>query len=685
MNFLYPQFLFGLFAISIPIIIHLFNLQRTKKVYFSNTAFLKNVQSLSRRSVKIKNILILLARILFIIFLVLAFAQPFISGNNKLKSADYVNIYIDNSLSTQSGVGNEKVLDISVRSAESLVKGLPGSAIINVYTNDFGNIKGQSVSKKNISEFLSELDFSSKSRTLNDAINKKSIRKNAEVTSRRKVSYVLSDFQKSAFGDLRNVQFDSAVNYHLIPVTPEEVSNVYIDSVWIENPYVNINENNSVKVRVINSGEEEKRNVILKLNLDNRQIATTSVNLGANSNETVAINFNVNSKGIKKGVVTVSDYPVTFDNDYYFSFKTISKIKILEINSDGEKVNPYVEKVYGNADLFEFVTKNISNLNFGVVKDFDLIVLNNLNFLPEGLTDALIKFIDSKGSIAIIPSNNVDASSYNKLLNKYSLLIDSKVASDSVSRELQQPDLNNPFYQGIFENNKERMSLPKERAYVRWNRVGTDLLNFRDGKPFLTQISQENSKIFIFASNLQQGKGFPLNALFVPVMYKIALLSNAITGKLSYTTQDQIISIPAVVTNKNSIFKLVQDSVEIIPNQRLAGKNLIIEVPDIELNPGHYELKVDNQTVDNLAFNYSEQESLMSFYTPEELEGVFGKLKNVHVFKSASGNNLSNEIEKNKTGFPLWKISLLIALLFLFTEILLLRFFKTYESTVKSS
>ncbi len=104
MSFVYPQFLWGLLALSIPIIIHLFNFRRTRRVYFSNTAFLKNVKEATTSKLKVKHLLILLARLAFITFLVLTFAQPFIPGNagSDVATNKLVYLYLDNSLSMAS-------------------------------------------------------------------------------------------------------------------------------------------------------------------------------------------------------------------------------------------------------------------------------------------------------------------------------------------------------------------------------------------------------------------------------------------------------------------------------------------------------------------------------------------------------------------------------------------------------
>src|SRR3972149_9984072 len=104
MSFVYPQFLFALFAISIPIIIHLFNFRRFKKVYFSDIRFLKEVKQQTQNRNRIKHLLVLLARILAIAFLVLAFAQLFIPTTNKNSTAGIqtLSVYVDNSFSMEN-------------------------------------------------------------------------------------------------------------------------------------------------------------------------------------------------------------------------------------------------------------------------------------------------------------------------------------------------------------------------------------------------------------------------------------------------------------------------------------------------------------------------------------------------------------------------------------------------------
>ena len=83
MKLLYPEFLWALFALSIPIIIHLFNFRKFTKVYFSNIELLKEVKLETKSKSRLKHLLILLIRLLLVTFLVFAFAQPYIPVENE--------------------------------------------------------------------------------------------------------------------------------------------------------------------------------------------------------------------------------------------------------------------------------------------------------------------------------------------------------------------------------------------------------------------------------------------------------------------------------------------------------------------------------------------------------------------------------------------------------------------------
>ena len=141
MQFLFPTFLWGLLAVSVPLIIHLFNFRRTKKVFFTNVAFLKAVETQTSAVRRIKQWLILASRILFLAFLVLAFAQPFLPAKNASKNSTSglgVNsLYLDNSLSMQNTTENKRYIDLAITKIDELLTLFRQSPNIQLVTNDF--------------------------------------------------------------------------------------------------------------------------------------------------------------------------------------------------------------------------------------------------------------------------------------------------------------------------------------------------------------------------------------------------------------------------------------------------------------------------------------------------------------------------------------------------------------------
>ena len=79
MQFKHPEILYALLLLIIPILVHLFQLQRFVKVPFTNVKLLKTIEKQTRKSARLKKWLILLARLLVFTCLIFAFAQPYFS------------------------------------------------------------------------------------------------------------------------------------------------------------------------------------------------------------------------------------------------------------------------------------------------------------------------------------------------------------------------------------------------------------------------------------------------------------------------------------------------------------------------------------------------------------------------------------------------------------------------------
>src|SRR5690606_19458804 len=126
MTFLYPSFLWALAALSIPVIIHLFNFRKTTRVFFSNNRFLRQVREATTARRKLKHYLILAARLLFLAFLVFAFAQPMIPAREQLDAERNIVVYLDNSQSMSAPMpDNTPALDAALSFAREIIALFP--------------------------------------------------------------------------------------------------------------------------------------------------------------------------------------------------------------------------------------------------------------------------------------------------------------------------------------------------------------------------------------------------------------------------------------------------------------------------------------------------------------------------------------------------------------------------------
>ena len=174
MNFFFPGFLFALLAVAIPVLIHLFNFRRFKKVYFSNVRFLREIELQTSSKQKLKNLLILAARILTIIFLVLAFAKPYIPSGEETTSyaRQVVSIFIDNSYSMETVNREGHLLDEAKRRAKEIASAYSRNDKFQLLTNNFEGSHQRLLSYEDFLLAVDEVRISGMNRTLPQIIRR---------------------------------------------------------------------------------------------------------------------------------------------------------------------------------------------------------------------------------------------------------------------------------------------------------------------------------------------------------------------------------------------------------------------------------------------------------------------------------------------------------------------------------
>lgn len=661
MKFAFPQFLWALSALAIPIIIHLFNFRKTVRIYFSNNRLLKQIKEETTQKRKLKQYLVLASRLLFILFLVLAFAQPFLPAKEQVTSARNINLYLDNSFSMSAQVGEKtRALDAGTGFIQEIVDLFPPDTRYKLLTNDFAPFSNAYKTKTEILDLLAQVRLSAVSRTAAEISNRMGPEKSGTDI------FWISDFQKSTFGQPGNFSADSSSQWHLVPVSFGQSSNVFVDTVFLENPFVIGGEKNVVNIRLRNAGSRRMEGMIVKLVINDVQTGAVSVDIEPNSFAEASFDLTSGLNGLNRAKISFTDFPISFDNDFYFTLNFTETIRVIEIKEDPNST--YIERVFGNKQLFSYRGFQSANVDYSLLSQADLIVVNGLNTIDTPLATTLAASMENLGALLFIPGDQPDLNSYKKLLPYGNL----KISTSNELAALENPDFQNPFFENVFEEKTISMQMPNAVQLLDWGADRSAILKFRNTLPFLSQ----NGKLFMMASPLKKNyTDFYNHALFVPVMYRIAASAKTTEQSNYYTLTNDLITIRADSLYGDEPIRIV-GSQEIVPPQRRVGDRVFLEMPKFSMNPGFYYAEYRKDTLNLLAINLDKHESDLSQYSPDEIKSLFGGGPGITIFQSSSVETFSNEIKERYLGTPLWKQALILALLFLLAEVLLIRFMK---------
>jgi len=682
LQFQNPGMLFGLLAVSIPIIIHLFKFRKLKIVYFSNTEMLQQLKNETVSKTRLKHLLVLLARILAIISLVLAFAMPLIP--NKLnqivkKGNTIVAIYIDNSFSMM-GEGTEgQLLEEAKKRAESVVKAYSQDTRFVIQDNDNKPSNHFLLSREKALETLKTIASSPISVSISSVSeNIKNIVENNQSGANISM-YMISDYQKSTF-DISEIKRDSTVRYFFVPVSPRTVSNLYIDSCWFETPTHLFMQPEKLFVSVVNTSEQSYATVPIKLFINDTSKAIASVSLQPMETKTVSLEYNNTSSGNICGKLEINDYPIVYDNSYLFSYSIKNKFKVLVINE--KEPNPYIKALFKDDASISVDNENTTNISYSKFADYDAIILSGLNSISDGLKQELVKLLKEKGSLIIFPDLKSNIQSYNSLLASVNApqiehLDTSKARTAGINYK-------HPIFANVFKHEITNADLPIFFSHFKvlnpsrsatnnilWSENSDDLIvstNFGGGKIYLFT-SACNDK----ANNLVK------HPLFVPLLLNM-VLNGSSNDALQYKIGGNcIVNVPAN-TSDNALIHIVnkQNKNDFIPQQissnngvktRLMLKGSITE-------SGFYNVLSGSNRISSLAFNYNRMESKMEFYNPQQISELAKKYITFSNVIDKPKELTGESIKQLDKGIQLWKLFILACLIFILSEILLIRYLK---------
>ncbi|MDO6491587.1 MULTISPECIES: BatA domain-containing protein [unclassified Cellulophaga] len=639
MQFKYPELLWALFLLLVPLFIHLFQLRRFKKTPFTNVALLQKVKTQSKKARNLKKWLLLAARLFLYTALIIAFAQPYFAKKDVFKKRETV-IYLDNSFSMQALNNGTTLLQNAV---QELIKSNAKEKEFSLFTN---TNTYKNVVLKDIQNNLLSLDYSSNQLQIKDVILKANTLF-SKYNSSVKDIIVISDFQqKNEAYTIDSLQ----TNIYFVKQNTENFTNISIDSLYVSNT-----DATNLELTANLKANTNAENTAVALYNNDTLIAKTSA-LFNNSKE-AKVNFTLPKDVGIKGKIELTDTGLMYDNNFYFNINKRDKIKVLAISNTD---NTFLNKIFTN-DEFKTNTTTINQLNYSLIPTQNLIILNELKAIPESLKNALTSFTKNGGSLVVIPSLKLDINSYNALLSNY---FSTKLKGlINIERKVTGINFSHPLYTNVFQKRVTNFQYPTVNSSFITNSSAPSLLSYQDNSPFLMGA---NGFYFFTSSLSKENSNFKGSPLIVPTLYNMGYTSFKIP-KL-YTTLGKATTVDVETkVNKDLVLKITKDKNEFIPQQQSFTNKTTLTFSNTPQNAGIYTIKKGESELGSLSFNYNREESKL-IYT--DINSI------ANIKQSTSISQLLTNLENNQKVNELWKWFVIFALFFLILEVLIQKYFK---------
>ncbi len=635
MHFINPFYLFGLLAIAIPIIIHLFNFRRFKKVYFTNVKFLKEVEISTKKQNKIRNRLLLFTRILSIILLVLLFAQPFFPNKEEKlveKGLNAVVVFVDNSFSMQNQGRQGRLLDEAKQNAKEITEQYNSNDLFLLLTMDLEGRHQQFVNKDKFIELLNQVEISPSSEFNSKLISRSFDLLNTKHGFNKRIFFV-SDFQAPSF-DVSNFPKDSLIKTLLVPLNANNIDNIYVDSISFVDPIFQVGQNIALNVRIVNKSEKKAEKVSVKLFLNNKQISVSSVDIDKNQSQIVKLNFTLKEHGIQQGRVSIIDNPITFDDDFYFTLQTSPKLEILSINSNNP--NPYLSRLFSNNNEIEIKNMSEKTIDFNDFDNYSFIILNELNEFSSGLVSEIKRFREQGGDILIVPSEKMNLQSFQNAMQSLQIPYFSELIKKQ--NKVSIINQNNKLYKGVFSQDVENIEMPTAKQYYKLSSSSQtareSIMKFQSQDDFLLVSQENNSKAYVFSTNLTEDfTDFVKQSLFVPTIWNMALFSQVIPLPYYFFEDDIQIDISKLKDSKKiNVAEIVSTDkkVSFIPELKKNNRMRSLVMHNQTNKAGNYNIEQEKEVFGGLSLNYNRMESNLSFM---------------------DANNINSELKKYSLGY----------------------------------
>ena len=691
MIFLNPAVLFGLLAASIPVLIHLLNLRKLKRVDFSTLAFLKELQKNKIRKIKLKQWLLMALRMGIILFLVTAFARPTLKGTaigGTASAAKTTAVFILDNTPSMSVVDSKGSYFNQAKAAvnELLDQLQEGDDAALILVGDSGEEKIKTTN--DLVRFRKEVNdakISDESGYLNSAIVKA-----AEILGNsdnfNKEIYILSDFQSGRLfkqGGISNLGrlLNDKVRLYTFNFSGKSVYNIGIDNIKVNTQIFEQNKPVDFGVTVTNYSNQPVSNLVVSLYVDKERSAQQSVSLGAGESKIISMEAAIKETGYVDVYAEIEDDEVAADNKRYTNIFIPKEIPVgifAENPADAKFVNLALN-AGSNGSTLNISSKPLTQISSLDLSQFDVVIIIGSDL--SGAGQKLLSYTAAGGGLFLMPGSDGDLQSFKQLTSGLKLPTPSvsvgKINDTGSPVRFDKIDFENPVFQNIFAHREKKAVESPEIYYyykISTEGKGRSIISLADGSSFLGEYKSGKGKIFLMnISPVLSWSTFPLKSLFAPLMSKsVYYLASKDRTENDYIAGG-IVNINLSGNTSPQIKIRKPDGTDDFINLQDAGSSSYLKYNETSLT-GNYKVYGGNKIIDEFTVNPDPRESVTKYLDNDEFEEYLKKIDFKGKFINVGGNQDPAKIVlQSRFGSELWKYFILIAIILAFVEMAVAR------------
>lgn len=692
MTFLNPLVLFGLLAVAIPLIIHLFNFRRPKRVDFSSLTFLKELQKSTMRRVRIKQWLLLALRTLIILCLVMAFARPTLvgpmAGPLGQRARTSIVLVIDTSPSMNLRDAQGRYLEQARALAADIAGQMEqGDELYLLPTTERRATAAEPFNSRTLAlEAIQDLETKWGTLPL-DAPLAEGVRLLDRALNINKELYLISDLQQGTFPTALRLDAPADIRFFMVPVGQGNPANVAITDVTVQSRIVEAGQPVRLQATLTNYGTEPLNGYVASVFLEGERVAQSTADLAPGVPQTMPFTVTPRQRGWLSGVVESEEDAFGQDNLRHFTLHVPERRQVLVVRGDGQRTD-HLELALSPALTqgrvpFALTTIPETSLPASNLAGFDAVVLVGVQSLSSGETANLAGYVQQGGGVFLFPGAQATGPDDTALLSQLGggqfVGFSGAPGTDQTVAQFEAIDLEHPLFEGVFERTGPDRRVESPALYHTANyRPGTGdeqtLIGLSNGYPMLQEIRRGTGRMLVSAVGLDPTwSDLPTRGLFIPLMYRALFYLSAGQegqGAALYAGAGGTLSIGGA---PGPVRLVAPDGADVTPEQRTVLGAVLLQVPTDLVEPGLYEIRAGDTLLRRFALTAPPLESDLKRLSVADAQRQFSQStgQTVTVVQATqAGQSLAQVIDQQRHGVELWNVFLWLAFLFLVTEML---------------